>query len=113
MRNSNPKGLTAVAVARATKPGRYGDGHGLWLQVSRTGTKSWLFRYQRHGQARQMGLGPVHTITLAEAREKARECRRRLLEGIDPIEERRSERQQARAATARGMTFRQCAEKLM
>lgn len=113
MRDSNSKGLTAIAVARATKPGRYGDGLGLWLQVSRSGTKAWLFRYQRNGQARQMGLGPVHTITLAEAREKARDCRRRLLDGIDPIEARRSERQRARTAEARGITFRECADKLI
>jgi hypothetical protein len=50
--------LTAVAVANMTKPGRYADGNGLYLQVARGGTKSWLFRYMRGGKARQMGLGP-------------------------------------------------------
>ena len=103
--------LTAVAVSRKKKPGRYGDGHGLWLQVSRSGTKSWLFRYMRHGKARQMGLGPVHTISLAEAREKATECRKVLLAGDDPIEARRARRMAAGVDAARGITFKECAEK--
>jgi hypothetical protein len=78
--------LTAVAVANMTKPGRYADGNGLYLQVARGGTKSWLFRYMRGGKARQMGLGPVHVVPLARARAKAMECQRGLLEGIDPLE---------------------------
>ncbi|HWT32054.1 MAG TPA: Arm DNA-binding domain-containing protein [Propylenella sp.] len=100
MRDS--KRLTAVAVAKMTKPGRYGDGHGLCLQVSRWGTKSWLFRYERGSRERQMGLGPLHTLSLAEAREKARECRKLLLEGIDPLEARRKIRTEARLEALRG-----------
>ena len=50
--------LSAVKVAKLNTPGRYCDGLGLWLQVSQFGTKAWLFRYTRHGRARQMGLGP-------------------------------------------------------
>ena len=49
-------------------PGRYSDGHGLWLQISQSGTKAWLFRYMINGRARHMGLGPLHTVNLAEAR---------------------------------------------
>jgi hypothetical protein len=49
--------LTAAAVSRASKPGYYGDGAGLYLQVSSTGTKSWIFRYSRAGKERQMDLG--------------------------------------------------------
>jgi integrase len=109
MRDS--KRLTAVAVAKQTRPGRYGDGGGLWLQVSSSGTKAWLFRYMLHGKARQMGLGPVHTITLAMARDKALECRRLLLEGIDPIEKRRAGRDEALIASAKGITFKECAER--
>jgi hypothetical protein len=59
MREANK--LSAVKVAKLKTPGRYGDGLGLWLQVSQFGTKAWLFRYTRHGRARQMGLGPLHT----------------------------------------------------
>jgi integrase len=108
MRDSNR--LSAVMVAKKTKPGRYGDGNGLVLQISKWRTKAWLFRYERDGRERQMGLGPVSVLTLAEARETARECRKMLLNGIDPIDTRRSDRMQARVEAARGVTFRQCAE---
>lgn len=104
-------GLTAMAVAKMAKPGRYGDGGGLYLQVSRTGTKAWLFRFTRDGQARQMGLGPVHTIGLAEARTRATDCRRALLDGIDPIESRRAARLEARRAARRVLTFKECADR--
>jgi integrase len=109
MRDANR--LTAVAVARKKNPGRYGDGLGLWLQVSPSGTKSWLFRYMRNGKARQMGLGAVHTVTLAEARETAGNCRKLLLAGLDPIEARRAERMQSRVEAARGTTFKDCGER--
>jgi hypothetical protein len=48
--------LTPVAVRNARKPGLYGDGHGLYLQVSKFETKSWIFRYMIEGRARKMGL---------------------------------------------------------
>ena len=102
--------LSALAVFRKTKPGRYADGGGLYLQVARGGSKQWLFRYSRDRKARQMGLGSVHTVTLAEAREAARGCRRRVLFGEDPIESRRSGRAAALLAAASAITFRQCAE---
>ena len=66
------KRLTALEVSRLNQPGRYGDGGGLWLQVSEFGTKAWLFRYMLAGKARHMGLGPVHTVTLAMARGRRR-----------------------------------------
>jgi integrase len=109
MRNSNR--LTAIKVAKISKPGRYGDGNGLVLQVSKWRTKAWLFRYQRDGRERQMGLGPAGAVSLADARELARDCRKRLLTGADPIEARRTERMQARLEAARGVTFRECAER--
>jgi integrase len=102
--------LTALQVARLSKPGRYGDGFGLWLQVGPTGAKSWLLRFQRGGKARQMGLGPVHAISLAEARERAREARRALVDGIDPIEARKGQKAAHAAAVARGVTFQAAAE---
>src|SRR3954447_21358977 len=75
-------------------PGLHGDGGGLWLQVTpnRRG-RSWVFRYTFKGKAREMGLGSVDVVTLADARDQARECRR-LLKGtittppVDPIEHR-------------------------
>jgi len=103
--------LTPLKVARLKKPGRYGDGLGLWLQVSRYGTKAWLFRYQREGKARQMGLGPLHTVTLAKARDKATACRRLLLDGVDPLEAKRQRRTTVADQKARALTFKQAAEK--
>ena len=52
--------LTAADVKSKTERGLYGDGNGLWLQVSKWGTKSWIFRYMLDGKARSMGLGPVN-----------------------------------------------------
>jgi hypothetical protein len=99
--------LSALFVARAKDPGMYADGGGLYLQVSRTGTKSWIFRYALDGREREMGLGPLHTITLAEARNLAMETRRLKLSGIDPIDARKAERQAKRLEDARAISFKQ------
>jgi hypothetical protein len=84
-----PNKLTPLAVQRARRPGLYHDGHGLYLQVSVFGTKSWLYRFMRHGVARKMGLGALHTVPLALARQRAADARRALLDGIDPIDARK------------------------
>jgi integrase len=101
--------LTALKVARARQPGMYHDGHGLYLQVTEGGA-SWIYRYMLNGKAREMGLGPLHTITLAEARERATNARKLRLDGIDPIGRRRSERAAQRVAGATAMSFRQCGD---
>lgn len=103
--------LSSLTVTRTTKPGLYADGGGLYLQITAAGVKSWLFRYMRAGKARGMGLGPVHTIGLAEARARALDCRRQLLDGIDPIDSRNVERAAQQIEQAAEMTFKQCAEK--
>jgi len=100
--------LSAMQVMRAKRPGVLSDGGGLYLQVSRSLAKSWLFRYMRGGRARGMGLGPLHTITLAEARDKALVCRKQLLGGIDPLDERHAQRKAARQV-CRSLSFRECA----
>ncbi len=100
------RSLTALKVTSLTKPGRYGDGGGLYLQVAKGGTKSWLFRFMLDGRSRQMGLGPVDLVTLASAREKALEARRLLLDGIDPIEARDATREARRAEKASAVTFK-------
>jgi integrase len=102
--------LSALKVARAKQPGMYADGGGLYLRVAEGGSKQWVFRYAAGTRDRDMGLGPVHTLTLPEAREKAREARLLRLEGIDPIEAKRARIAALRAADARAMTFKQCAE---
>lgn len=102
--------LTPEFVMEVTKPGYHADGLGLYLQVSVWGTKSWVLRYTRHQKAHTLGLGPVHTISLLEARKRARKARQDLLDGIDPIAVKRQKAQQAKLEQARMMTFQQCAE---
>jgi Arm DNA-binding domain len=101
--------LTAIQVAKATKAGRYGDGQGLYLQVTHAGVKSWLLRYERHGRERWMGLGPLHTVDLKEARQKARKARQQLLDGIDPLEAKEAVRGAEALAAARTLTFEEAA----
>lgn len=102
--------LTAVAVRNAARRGYYNDGGGLYLQVSSSGAKSWVFRYRVAGKLHEMGLGPLHTVGLAEARTRARQCREHRLDGLDPLTIRKAARLQARLDAAKTMTFRQCAE---
>src|SRR5262245_40399323 len=96
------------ADLRRSKPGMFGDGGGLWLQVTtgKTGAnRSWIFRYERRGKMRSMGLGSLITVDLKTAREFARECRLKLLQGTDPIEARNSERAAKIAEAAKTITF--------
>jgi integrase len=102
--------LSARKVESLKEHGVYADGGGLYLQITRTGAKSWLYRFMLNGQARAMGLGATHIVSLKEAREAALECRKIVAGGIDPIESRRAERAEQAASTAKVMTFRQCAE---
>ncbi|MCA8245888.1 integrase arm-type DNA-binding domain-containing protein [Burkholderia multivorans] len=101
--------LTAIQVTRTKKPGVYSDGGGLYLQVSRTLAKSWLFRYIRQGKARGMGLGPVHTVSLVEARIKALDCRRQLVNGIDPLDDKLTKRRTEKREQSKSLPFRDCA----
>ena len=100
--------LTVKEVQRKTNAGLHGDGGGLWLQITKTGVKSWLFRFMVKGKAYGMGLGPLHSVTLAEARHKAANARRLLVEGINPLEERRRLHAQDAANRARTMSFAAC-----
>jgi integrase len=78
--------LTPAEVNAKSEKGRYADGAGLYLIVTRSLTKNWAFCYMRAGKAREMGLGPTHTVGLAEARRRAQRARQQLLDGIDPID---------------------------
>lgn len=102
--------LSALAVSRAKEPGYYGDGGGLYLQISKAGTKSWIFRFTLARKQREMGLGPLHTVTLAQAREKAKACRASLLDGIDPLEARNAVKLEAALERAKTVTFDHCAK---
>ncbi|KVD85347.1 integrase [Burkholderia stagnalis] len=101
--------LTVLQVARVKKHGLYSDGGGLYLQVTKTLSKSWLFRFMRRGRARGMGLGPTHAISLADARIKAMECRRQLAENIDPLDHRRAQHKAGQLAHTKSLPFRDCA----
>jgi len=107
------KPLSSASVAKLTTPGRYAVGDGVYLQISEWNNKisrAWLLRFQLNGKARHMGLGPYGLVTLAEARAKARDARRLLLDKVDPIEARRAQHRKRLLETARGKTFRECAE---
>lgn len=103
------KRLSAKAVEHIKAPGYYSDGAGLYLQVSDSGSKSWIFRYTLNGKAREMGLGSVMAVSLEEARAKARECRAQLDRKSDPISLRKAANQARRLEEARALTFDQCA----
>jgi len=102
--------LSALQVSKLTKPGLYGDGGGLTLQITATGAKSWLFRYMVAGKPYGMGLGPTHTVSLAEARQKAADARKLLVDGINPLVAKKQKKIADALAAAKMMTFDQCAE---
>lgn len=87
-----PNKLTAKGIAALKDYGLYGDGDGLYLQITQKGSRSWLFKYSHAGKRRAMGLGPFSLVSLAEARGKALACRKMLLDGADPLEQRQAEK---------------------
>jgi integrase len=111
--------LSPAAIRNAKEPGLYGDGGGLWLHVGPARKdakgkplppgKSWIFRFMLNGRAREMGLGPLHTVSLGLARERAAAARLMVLDGKDPIDAREEQRQRQKVDAARSMTFKQCA----
>jgi integrase len=110
--------LTAKRVLKARKtPGRYPDGTvpGLYLQVTtpqtRTarGAASWVLRYERAGVERMAGIGPLSVVSLAEARSRAKAMRLGLIDGVDPIDSKRTRVQAAALEAAKMVTFRQAA----
>lgn len=97
--------LNALDVAKLEKPGYYFDGGGLYLQVSKSGSKSWIMRYTMAAKPVEMGLGSYQTFTLAEARKRATAQRKLLADGIDPLEKKRSDQLTRRMAEASIITF--------
>jgi integrase len=120
--------LKALTVARLKQAGMYSDGGGLYLQVTNSGARSWIFRYWTQdrdpatsapirdntgmvrGRSREMGLGSVAVVSLEEARELAGEYRKLRRQGVDPIEARRNAKTQAALNAAKAITFAKCAE---
>src|SRR5262245_56292594 len=77
--------LTATAVRAATRPGRYGDGNGLYLVVGRSNSASWMVRVEKDGRRRDIGLGSARLVSLPAARKKAARIKSQIAAGLDPI----------------------------
>ena len=103
--------LSALAVNRASEPRYYPDGDGLYLQVSSTGTKSWIYRYSNGGRSREMGLGSLAALSLSDARARAKECRQQRLMGVDPLEAKRASVTRKKLEAAKAITFSDAATK--
>ena len=98
---------TAAAKGEG-KPVLLGDGGGLTLQISRSGTASWLHRYMRRGKPVGLGLGPYPAVSLKSARNKAEELRHHLAHGHDPLTEKRAQQAEEKLATTSQTTFDSC-----
>src|SRR5208283_1745194 len=96
--------LNARAVATITKCGRHADGGGLYLSISPNGGRRWVFLYRWHGKATELGFGSAQDVTLARARELARQARGYLAEGVNPKNARKP---------AQNATFGECADRLI
>jgi integrase len=106
--------LSALTVERVKARGYLHDGGGLYLQVTSSGRKSWIFRYYAPGGRRpEMGLGPYPDVSLAAARKAASEARSLVKAGQDPIAARDAERARKRLEEARGVTFDQATEQFL
>jgi integrase len=106
-------GRLSGADLRRSKPGMKCDGGGLWLQTTAAKdggwNRSWVFRFTLNGVTRHAGLGSLITVSLKDARERARQFRLLVLDGIDPIAHRDAERATRIAAQAKTMSFEQAA----
>jgi len=101
--------LTAVKIKSLKDTGKYADRDGLYLNITKGGTKSWIYRYQLHGKRREMGLGSLAQVSLRKAREKASDARKLHKQGVDPKAHRDS--QKHAPAAAETWTFDKCAAK--
>ena len=84
--------LTATKVRALNEPGRYSDGDGLFLELNGKESGRWLLRVQSGGRRRDIGLGSLKAVSLADAREAALLIRKKIAQGIDPVAERKQER---------------------
>ena len=85
----HPQNALSAAFLRSAPPGRHADGNGLYLFVQPSGTRSWIQRLVVRGRRREIGLGSLALVPLAEAREKALANRQLAREGGDPLAEKR------------------------
>ena len=115
---STAKAFAQKVKAGSVVPQRYADGGGLYLNVSDSGARSWVFMFGFPGvvtntgkrKTIEMGLGPFPDITLAEARDRADEMRRKLRDGVNPIAARKDEIANRTIEAAKAKTFKECAD---
>jgi len=88
-RGRHPHKRLSAPFVRSAPPGRHCDGNGLYLYVQKTGTRSWIQRLVIRGRKRELGLGSVELVSLAEAREAALANRKLARSGGDPLAEKR------------------------
>jgi integrase len=110
--------LNSLQVRRQDTPGRYRAGANLWLQVTRSKSgegvvKSWLLRYVVDGKEHWMGLGSLRLFSLQEARARAKRHLQALVDGVDPLEARRQERDARRAEIAGRILFKDAAARFL
>ena len=105
------KELSALAVGRLKEPGRYAVGgvDGLHLRIIGN-SKAWVLRVKVGDRRCDIGLGPYPEVSLGDAREAARVHRRKVREGVDPLQERQDARTALRIERAKSKTFKDCAE---
>ncbi len=101
--------LSALEVARIKEVGKHPLGEGLYLQVSKSGSKSWLFRYSIAKKSTWMGLGSCSVVSLAEVRAKTLSLRKTLSDGVNPLVQKNQIEQAQRFDEAKLITFDECA----
>ena len=102
--------LRPLQIERFKGPGKLSDGNGLYLVVGLNGSRTWVFRYTRQGQAVELGLGAVVSVPVKQARTAAADLRGALAAGEDPRAHRVRQRQLAALKHARSVTFENAAE---
>ncbi|KVR89581.1 tyrosine-type recombinase/integrase [Burkholderia vietnamiensis] len=109
------KELGALAVSRLSTPGTHAVGHvaGLALQITPTGSRSWILRVMVGGRRREIGLGAYPSVSLKEAHEKAQETRDAIALGVDPVLARKEAASRLRASQAFEVTFEEAAKRFI
>jgi integrase len=106
--------LSDLFVRKTTQAGRHNDGAGLYLKITPTGSKSWVFRYRKAGKVHDKGLGAYPGVGLADARKKAKAARGKLEDKVDPIQASRAEKAAEIEAAGRATrSFEAAAEELI
>ncbi len=116
MESKKSKKLTVFFVKSEKKSGRYSDNqNNLYLQVNKSGLKSWIFRYSIHDKRREMGLGRIENVTLQEARKKASQLYQEIKDnpGFDPITEHKQKKIAAQLQQNNAKTFSECAKEFI